>query len=291
MWRSSIDFAQNLRSAGTLESSWNYLQLEIEKIGFVNARYGFVALPNLDKLDENVVLIGDYGTEEFTLLYDQQNFIKYDYTVAHCILSTMPITWADIDRKLEAGEFSGKQKEIHQISLDFGLTNGITIPLRDDHKLSRGGLTLQGDPYENQLGFEQYIQEVLPSLEQMAEVFHCNLNRPLILAEKDRLSAREKECLLWSVYGLQVQQIADRIGTHPKTVEKQLYSARKRLKARSTTQAAVKAMILGLIEPQVSLNEFHHIIINCQHCLWRYFDKHPSDLAGGNRECSFAKNR
>jgi len=50
------------------------------------------------------------------------------------------------------------------------------------------------------------------------------------------------------LYGLQVDQIAFRLGTHIKTVEKQLYSARKKLGARNTTQAVIKGLLLGQIE-------------------------------------------
>lgn len=136
-----------------------------------------------------------------------------------------------------------------ECSLDHGLLNGVSIPLRDVNPLSRAGMGIMGDPYEDADTFARFLTDKLPTLRIMAEAFHLNLQRSQLQGPDQQLSIRERECLLWSSYGLQSIQIADRLGTHRKTVEKQLQSARNKLKARSTTQAVVKAMLLGQIEP------------------------------------------
>lgn len=63
------------------------------------------------------------------------------------------------------------------------------------------------------------------------------------------MSARERECLLWLTAGLRPQQIAHRLGTHVKTVEKQIEAVRHTLNAATTVQAVAIALIFGLIAP------------------------------------------
>ena len=70
-----------------------------------------------------------------------------------------------------------------------------------------------------------------------------------MLPEDQRPTERELECLTWTMIGLRVQEVAHRMGTHPKTVEKQLANTRQKLRARTTTQAVARAIVMNLIAP------------------------------------------
>lgn len=244
----NLDFSENLRNAGSFEETWKVLNEEISNQGFLNVCYGFTPFPDLDKFGDHGVLLGEYSNDEFQEVYIEQGLIAHDYTTEHCIVNVNPISWAEIDQKYYNDEFSGKRKFAIELAIDCNLKNGLTIPLRDSSALSRGGLTLQGDPYMSAKEFDAFLTESLPSIRLMAEIFHCNVNRSTLFKDNYNLSPREKECLLWIAYGLQVDQVAFRLGTHIKTVEKQLYSARKKLGARNTTQAVIKGLLLGQIE-------------------------------------------
>lgn len=249
MHLSVLDFATSVQRAGNLEEAWLALSRELKQVGLLSARYGFASAPKIDDMGNDVVLVGDFEDPVFSIEYERLGLAEADAAIAHCIISTKPISWNQMDSTVELSALTGKERIFYEMNMDHGLINGITIPLREANPYSRGGIGMKGDPYENAQQFETFIQEKLPTLRQMAEVFHCNLQRPLLVSDGGQLSQRERECLLWATYGLQTQQIADRIGSHPKTVEKQLSNARSRLKARTTTQAAIKAVLLGLIEP------------------------------------------
>ncbi len=64
-----------------------------------------------------------------------------------------------------------------------------------------------------------------------------------------RLSARERECLLWLSRGLRNERIAERIGISPPTVELHLANARRKLAADTREQALARAIMLGIITP------------------------------------------
>lgn len=53
----------------------------------------------------------------------------------------------------------------------------------------------------------------------------------------DALSARERECLLWSALGKQTKEIAKILSITPDTVNEHIASAMKKLDARSRAHA------------------------------------------------------
>lgn len=61
------------------------------------------------------------------------------------------------------------------------------------------------------------------------------------------LSPREKQCLLHLARGLRVDAIAEALGTDPKTVEKQIASARAKLGAATPAQAVAIAVQNNLL--------------------------------------------
>ncbi|GGF00932.1 hypothetical protein GCM10011611_03140 [Aliidongia dinghuensis] len=62
-----------------------------------------------------------------------------------------------------------------------------------------------------------------------------------------RLTRRELECLRLLAEGEQPKRIAHMLGLTPKTVEHYVGSARRKLGARTTTQAVVIAVFQGII--------------------------------------------
>ena len=63
------------------------------------------------------------------------------------------------------------------------------------------------------------------------------------------LTGREREALLWLGRGLMAGRIAERMNVKTITVAFHLANARRKLNARTSAQALIKAMQLGLIEP------------------------------------------
>lgn len=62
------------------------------------------------------------------------------------------------------------------------------------------------------------------------------------------LSPREQQCLMYLAQGLRVNALAAVLGTDPKTVEKQIASARAKLGAATREQAVAIAIRNRLIQ-------------------------------------------
>lgn len=243
------ELIEGIRSARSLEDAWSVLQTQCCRLGFSMARYGLSTSADTSNFKQDVLIVGDQDWGEFGDIYEKENLVRVDPTVRHCMTSTSILTWCNLADEIDYETLTAPEIRLEELSMDFGLNNGLSIPLRNLSGVGRGGLTLQGDPNESAERFAKLVAEKSLPLRQMAEAFHCSLHRPLLLTEDKLLSPRERECLLWTACGLQAQQIADKLGTHTKTVEKQLCSARTRLGAYTTTQAVVKAIILGLLDP------------------------------------------
>lgn len=67
------------------------------------------------------------------------------------------------------------------------------------------------------------------------------------MKNKKILSNREQECVEFLARGLRYQQIAFELGTSVRTVEKQISSARIKLKASTITQAIAIAVDMHLV--------------------------------------------
>ena len=61
------------------------------------------------------------------------------------------------------------------------------------------------------------------------------------------LSPRERQCLIHLAQGLRVNAMAEALGTDPKTVEKQIASARSKLGAATREQAVAIAISNNLL--------------------------------------------
>ncbi len=73
--------------------------------------------------------------------------------------------------------------------------------------------------------------------------------RDNFIKEMFTLTYREIEVLHWLAEGKNIKFIADKLGTASSTVDKQVRSARVKLKSRNNEQAVLKAYTLGLISP------------------------------------------
>lgn len=68
-----------------------------------------------------------------------------------------------------------------------------------------------------------------------------------VSADEIKLSAREVQVLEGMVVGERDREIAQRLGVAEHTVKNYAYEIRHKLGARSRTQAAVQAVLLGLV--------------------------------------------
>ncbi len=101
---------------------------ELDRYGITHAKYGFMPCGDQRFIDRDVLFAGAFhhGWER---VYAQENYIRDDYVVERCLLSEKPFSFEEVNRRLESGEFVGKRRQMHSLSRDFNIRNGVAIPL------------------------------------------------------------------------------------------------------------------------------------------------------------------
>lgn len=250
-----IDSMLKISSASSFSEAWEGLSYGAEKLEIKIGSYAFGLIGNRAPEDpfkteyefsDEAVYYFNYN-DEYNQAYVEKEFFDCDTTVNWACNNTTPALWSMVDRPITSGLLGGRHKELYHTTRDFGMKTGAIIPLRKSNDPSIGGLVIYTDNDIAESQADRLLQERMQDMKLLAEVFH--LYRPINELSKARfkLSSREKECLEYLCLGYGIKQIASRLGTHDRTVQKQIASAKKRLNARTMTQVVVRALMFELI--------------------------------------------
>lgn len=167
--------------------------------------------------------------------------INDDVTAEHCLIGTTPLVWRDSYAEYEMNK---RQIDFQEESKSIGMAVGVTLPLRfGQHGLGGVGLNAACNEKEFDKIWGERSEEILRITSYFDE-----FARSKHLESQYYLSNREKEVLKWLAIGLKTHEIAEKIGNAVSTVEKQIRSARSKLRARTNEQAVAKALVMCLIE-------------------------------------------
>lgn len=251
------DSLLKIYKANTLEDSWQSLVDGATLLELNIGAYGFAACrvdpdpsyeAELELTSTEWVFVHNYS-DEYSRIYEDEGFANYDTTVFWTAANTQPTLWSLIDRPIANGEIGGKFADLYHVTRDFGMENGAVIPLRTRSSVGFGGLTIFTD---NELGERQsdmLLRERMGNMQLLAEAFHVSRSFSHVAQRHCRISKREQECLQYLCMGFGHKEIAHLLGTYRGVVEKQIASAKRKLNAKTSIQAVVKALALGLIEP------------------------------------------
>jgi len=198
----------------------------------------------------DLVAIGNYPSE-WKELYIKKKYLYVDPVMKHCTSSTLPYYWKNI--------FLSKEEDVINFAKDcsrFGLINGFSIGINgncgDFSLLNFGGC--EPNDYDS-IEFSQavivahailpYIHEKLAQLSPVKTLYPTD-SRYLPNAPLQELTAREKECLLWTAEGRTSHDISIILNISESTVNFHLKNAVKKLDCINKTHAVAKAILLGL---------------------------------------------
>lgn len=198
----------------------------------------------------DIVLVDNYPVE-WSKIYVEENLIKSDPTVVFCLRHSTPIRW---DKFCKMGELgTGKYKELMARASEFGLVSGYSLPLWAPSGefavfslASRRETAEMESAFQASLPFSQsFANAILEALQtQMAEEFATNKG---IL-----LTKRERECLFWACEGKTTWEMSKILDVTERTVVFHLNNAVLKLGANNRQHAVAKAILLGLIKPDIS---------------------------------------
>lgn len=170
--------------------------------------------------------------------------IEDDHVFQQAKAQTDPILWSDMP---SPDSLTLQEKRSFEIDADYGMITGVSIPNRFANGLGASSVGLHA-PGMSWAEFDRLWAEKGETLQAIASAFDIRL-RENHMGEVYRLSERERECLLWLAAGYRRQQIAFKLNTSDRTVEKQIESARRKLKAATVPQAVAIALTYNLISP------------------------------------------
>lgn len=152
-----------------------------------------------------------------------------------------PIRWSDMYSDASTTEH---ERRMFDEAAMFGLTSGITVPLRGP----RGSCAIMSFARHCEREFQD---RTITYLQLAATHFHlrvakvANLN---VVQKIPALSSREKECVLWVARGKSSWDIGVIMRISENTVNFHIKNVMRKLGTSSRTVAAIKAISLGIIE-------------------------------------------
>lgn len=236
-----IAFIDRLKASRDMDDAWLIFDVEVKTYGIENALYGFI-MGTPKQLPEEDIFFHSHR-EDFLDAYDQGGYMDCDWSLLHCQSSTETALWStpEMFSKLNA-----KQMEGELLAQDFGLLEGIAIPLRGGTSLGWGGVGFSATGMRAQEWYRFVALHQL-ELEALVQAFHeFVLSRGYF--NVFGLSPRERETLKWVVHGLDKHAIADKFNISYKTSEVHMYRIRQKLKCVNDAQVTAKALVYNLIE-------------------------------------------
>ena len=221
------------------------LQSTISEFGYEQFVYARIPFAGEEALGEYINL--DNLNEEWIEFYLDNELFADDYMAAYCTTNSAPLVWSDCYRAIDAGRWKQRYADTANISRDWGVLSGVTIPLPSVGRYT-AGISLVADPNLSVAKQDARFRRNEDILVTLASVFHAHVDTRKITRDYFGVSPAELEVLKWSSEGMQAEEIAATLGKSTKTVHKQVVFAQRRLGAKTMPQAVAKAVLLGLID-------------------------------------------
>jgi len=184
-------------------------------------------------------------SEEFDRAYLDEGLVNYDPFLLFSCNSLSAKKVGTEDLSCFKGASAMHQMFLDQVA-DAGASNGIAIPVRTSREEHFGGWLFSSNDKRDMFDFlnqvhgrEIHLAGVLAYERLAATGFGHGAN--------NRLSARERECLLWLCRGLRVSRIAAKLSIGDSAVNLYISNAKRKLGARTREQAIARAIFSGEI--------------------------------------------
>lgn len=237
------DFATTVIEAPDSDTVWSAACALFETFGFEGAVHGVRGACNADKPRDTRVsksLTGwreayfSEGDDQRDPLFTYNPFMPASFLTGTEFLPDYPYL---------------RQEDILVIHRagDFGLTSGVALKMPSSTPAIVSGWNLvSGFSRKEMLRLHGRNSALLTICATLAD---RELQQKPPRHTKLRLTPREVECLTWLAAGLRTEQISDRLGIRPVTVDLHMRNARERLGAQTREQALAIAIHAGLIRP------------------------------------------
>lgn len=175
-------------------------------------------------------------------LYARRGFAAEDIVVAEAARTSDPFTWSQVRQR-----HPGASEHIFAAAEEFGWGDGFVVPVHDPAGRAgeRFGVASLAAPHLD--GFGESDRRVVALLSLAAFARARVVTRQGAAGPAQVLSGRERQVLALAAEGHADAEIGERLGISRATSHFHVESAKRRLDARTRTQAVAIALTRGLI--------------------------------------------
>ncbi|MCH2003433.1 LuxR family transcriptional regulator AbaR [Acinetobacter seifertii] len=208
------------------------------KLGFDYCAYGMQS--PLSIAEPKTIMLNNYP-QAWQQRYVEQQYVKVDPTVQHCMVSLKPLVWSSQYTHTQAEKDFWEEARSYglnvgwaQSSRDFIGTRGMLTLARSSDQLSEKEQKAQ---YTNMYWLTQTVHSSIAKIVNDVEFSQFNLY----------LTKREKEVLRWTAEGKTSAEIAQILGVSERTINFHLSNSMQKLNVNNKISAAIRAVMLGLL--------------------------------------------
>ena len=215
-----------------------------ERYGITSCLYCFShsrhCVTHLDVIRGTVLIYSH--PEEYISSFEPETFFSDDATCSRLIGGEGYSLWSDaLSWPLATPSHRRKEAFYNSIGMSVGVS--FAFSFFNGNAVSGLGLAAKGQTAEQ---FKAMWREKGDEIRNMAAAFDACM-RPRMIANRYKLTPREREVLLLFAGGMSAKEIAHELGLKTKTIFNTLERARKAMAAANTMEAVSKAMAFDIL--------------------------------------------
>ncbi|MBR1217852.1 autoinducer binding domain-containing protein [Bradyrhizobium sp. U87765 SZCCT0131] len=230
--REAFDFIDRITLVPDPERIVDELRIAISSFGYTTVIV--TGLPNLTERFEQKILHKHWPDEWFAI-YARERYILDDPVAWLCRSTIEPFEWADARYDSERHP---RSRHIMNAAKSFGMSAGFCVPIHGLFGLE-WCVSMGGDKVDTAQFAKASVH--LMSVYAFNKLRHT---RSEIVAQRRRLTAREREVMAWTAAGKSAWETSCILGIGVDTVNKHVGSASRKLRAINKTQAVAEAIRL-----------------------------------------------
>lgn len=236
-----LDYLEEMNRVESIDVAW-------EKTTAYMRRQGASHVGNILELEDSGLVHLNTSSPKVVEIYREYVYPDHDPKLAHCRKNVTPYFFGKEFWDLEPNLSKPRQWCDEEVA-DAGGRALVAFPVQVPMSEDWGHVSIAADCSRDEfLGFfkERGSALELGAITAFTRIYALVRNER---AGRVGLTERECECLLWLARGQLGDRIAERMNVRPTTVAFHLANARRKLNARTSGQALIKAVQLGLIAP------------------------------------------
>lgn len=238
--KATLEFDEKCKAAKTVDEIKRLFFKEMEDCG---VRYAALA-SHTDpvKPPPGAVMFCNYP-QAYQQWFSENECAKYDPAFWYARRANETFYWSDLPRELD---LTPKQARVLNEARDFGIADGMTIPL-----IVPGAMPASCSLVPGPSGFEPLITPDLAWIANRAHLEACR--RMPEWKGSVRLTNEQRHVMYWVIRGKSDTDIGAIMNISARTVGKRVDKVRELYGVRDRTQAAMLAVAFGEIQPEILL--------------------------------------